>query len=204
MMATGGGYPQTTTTADIGMGTLTVQNTGTSDLIIAPGNTWTPGDMTNAVEARPQPQKTKLALNAMKRLVDMSAKVEELFEFKYRINPEFNMYSGVTLSFNVSLHDNRLVVDSTTPVSSFTEPLIENVQGEDDKLRSAEVLHATAKMVYAVLTFRKNGAPGITAKVRAEPTDAARNFIYDVAKGFAFKDHEVPKEALGKLALLSI
>ena len=192
---------------NIGQGIVTVTNTSGSDLIIGPGTSWSNDDsITSNTTKAPsiEPRESMLSRNAMKKLVTMSSKVEELFEFKYRISPQVNVYSGYSLSFNVNLNDNRLVSDPTMPVSTYSQPLIENVQGDrKDNLRPVELLHAVAKMIHSVLVYRDFDGRE-TVVPREEPTDAVRNFIYEVAKGFSFKDHEVPEEALGKLALLKI
>ena len=191
-----------TTTGQMPTG-LTVANTTANDMILSPNTVWTTTDNIQTVES--SAFDTKLGRNAVKRLVSMSCRIEELFEYKYRISPQNNAYGGYALSFNVAVSENMFHHDMNTPVPAWTESLLNDVQGDENhKIRKSELLHATAKMIFVTLLLRAGKVVSMNPPALNEPDAIAKTFIYEVAKGFVLKDAEVPEEALAKLALLTI
>jgi hypothetical protein len=185
---------------------LSIQNNGTTDLVLTPGTTWLTTPNTNVMPVEVgQNMETPLSRNALRTLITITSKLEEFFEYKYHLHPVANSYSS-NLSFTCDIRKAQFVVDSSIPVeASWSEPIFEDVRGDiNDEPKASELIQATAKIIYGVMCFR-NIEPSTmyTSPVREPLKDSTRAFLIAIAKGFVIEDAEVPEEALGKLALLS-
>ena len=187
---------------------LTVTNTTGNDVTIGAGTVWTTQDSftsngtfnTQAVS----PFDCKLARNSLKKMVAISGKVEEIFEYAFRICPEENHYGSGTLSYNLAVSENQFSNDGTSVApSAWNESLITSVKGDEhSKMKKSELIHATAKMLYLTMCFRK-GMLGAN-QPRTEPATDVKLFFYEVAKGLVLEDAELVEEPLAKMALLTI
>lgn len=174
----------------------------TSDNIVTASNIITTG-----IEAVPDLANTPFGRNALKKLIVITQKLEEFFEYKFYIHPTATSYS-FQLSFNCDLRIAEFARGNgeISPIS-WSQPLLLDAKGNgEDMLKISELLQATSAMIWAVMCFSKAKHMEddmYSSREPLTPNDQTRKFIMECAKGFVLDDQELPEEALGKLALLT-
>lgn len=163
---------------------------------------------TTTTEQIPDLTKTPLGRNAIKQLVGLSAKLEKFFEYEFYIHPKISAYS-YQMGFQCELRRTEFSAGNNQHMNPpiWTQPLLADAKGDaEDNLKISEVLQATAAMIWAVKCFREVPDVDMYAPPPEPilPNQHARKFVMACAKGFVLDDHEVPEEALGKLALITI